>query len=50
MIDIGELILAGFFFFTPVEAAPIEFSNSDIDDSVECLALICIMRQEDKEQ
>ena len=39
MIDIGELILAGFFFFTPVEAAPIEFSNSGIDDSVECLAL-----------
>ena len=39
MIDIGELILAGFFFFTPVEAAPIEFFNSNIDDSVECLAL-----------
>ena len=39
MIEIGELILAGFFFFTPVQSAPVEFSNSDIDNSVVCLAL-----------
>ena len=38
MIDIGELILAGFFFFTPVPAAAAEeFPNTD--DSVVCLAL-----------
>ena len=38
MIDISELIMAGFFFFTPVQAAPVEeFPNTD--NSIVCLAL-----------
>mgnify|MGYP003149821230 CR=1 FL=1 len=36
----GELILAGFFFFTPAQAEPVDDNRQQvIDDSVTCLAL-----------